>query len=448
MGGRFLKSLFFVILSLGIVALTQNAFSQENTSSPTFMNQFFSEQTLTVTNEGDGFVPGTLRTVLLQAAGIRKNNPFTLIKIVFDPNVRSARIIKGPLRLEGGLTQIDCANRVNIDGSLFDTLYVDEKETLGGILIRSSGNVIKNCRIFGFPGKTIVLTGNRNQIRENIIGISSASKASNPYAALAGNVDENRSGSNTGIYIDDTASENLIESNNIIGHKFDGIAFSQNSGTGNRIVGNAFNENSGKGINEPDNPNKTYKPFIKSITKENDGYIISGTLNDMAEIEFYLASATGREGKMPITPPTLLNRGDFALSIKNKGFIPGLTRIVVVATSPGKNTSEFSDPALIPSDAPRNELIPQSPPAETSNPSIPNETGNGSATPSTSPGNTSSQNGSNSVPTIDPFLNATSLPPAPVPQIVEAPRVGSSGAKSGVSDSVRMETTFQIGNAP
>ncbi len=454
MMGRACLKLAIFFLILGLFTPSQGLFSQENNSSTALMNQFFSEQTLTVTNEGDGFVPGTLRTVLVQAAGIRKNNPFAVIKIVFDPNVKTSRIMKGPLRIEGGLTQIDCANRVSIDGSLFDSRYADEKEILGGILIHSSGNSIKNCKIFGFPGKTLVVSGNRNQIRENVIGISSSSKANNPYATLASNVDDH-SGSNTGISLEDGASENIIESNNILGYKSEGVLFSALSGTGNRIVGNAFSENGNKGINEPDNPNKTYRVNLKSISKENDAYIVSGTLSDMAEVEFYLASPSGREGKMPITPPTLLNRGDFALSIKNKGFIPGMTRIVALATSPGRNTSEFSEAALIPTDAPRNELIqpaplPTSAPIESSNPSIPMDSGNpNTATPSSSPGNTPVSISAPSAPAIDPFLNATSLPPPPVPQIVEAPKTGNNTpSKSGTSDSVRMESTFSIGNAP
>ncbi len=147
MGGRLLKSVLFFILVLGTSPFFQNAFSQENTANPVFMNQFFSEQTLTVSNEGDALVPGTLRTVLIQAAGIRKNNPFTLIKIIFDPNVRTTHIIKGPLRIEGGLVQIDCGSKVTIDGTAFDSRYVDEKEPIAGILIHSSGNTLKSCKI-------------------------------------------------------------------------------------------------------------------------------------------------------------------------------------------------------------------------------------------------------------------------------------------------------------
>lgn len=445
MGRQYLKFSFFAFLALSFIAASPSVYSQENSSASSLMGQFFTEQTLTVTNEGDGFVPGTLRTVLLQAAGIRKNNPFALVKINFDPNVRSARIVKGPLRMEGGLIQIDCAGKATIDGSLFDTRYLDEKEISAGILIRSSGNSIRGCKIYGFPGKNILIAGNRNQIRENIIGVSSGAKPNNPYSALASAVDESKLPSNTGIYLDDHSSENLIESNNILGHKTEGIAFSNLAGTGNKIVGNAFSENAAKSIHSAENQYRSYKPLLKSITREGDAFVLTGTLSEPGEVEIYLAGPSGREGKMPITPPTLANRGDFALSIKNKGFVPGVTKLVALVSSLGKNTSEFSEPALIPLEAPRHELIPQSPPpppAETSNPAIPMETG--SALPTPSPNvNPASGAVPNIAPAIDPFLNSNTLPPLPLPQVVEPPQNGL-GPKSSNSDSVKTESTFVI----
>lgn len=416
-------------------------------SSHPIMNQFFTEQTLSVTNEGDGFLPGTLRTVLIQAAGIRKNNPFTLVKIIFDSNVRTARIVKGPLRIEGGLIQIDCASKVSIDGTLFDTRYLDEKESAAGILIHSSGNTLRNCKIYGFPGKTVLIAGNRNQIRENVIGISSNTKAANPYAALATNVDEIKAASTTGLYLEDNASENMIESNNILGHKSEGVAFSAQAGSGNRIVGNAFSENGVKGIQSSDNQNRSFKPVIKSIAKDADGYILTLSLADPGDVEIYLAANSGREGKMPITPPMPMNRGDSVISLKNKGFVQSLTRLTVLITSPGRNTSEFSDSVVIPMDAPRPELMPQVPvlpPADTSNPNIPTE---GAPVMSSQTGTSNISQTPVTAPAIDPFLNATTLPPPPVPQVIEAPRTGSA-LKSSSSDSVRMETTFQIGNGP
>lgn len=445
MGGR-LKLLFSLLSSLALSIASHPAYSQENANNPAFMNQFFSEQTLTVNQEGDALSPGTLRTVLIQAAGIRKNNPFTLIKIVFDPNVRISRIIKGSLRITEGLTQIDCANKVTIDGTGFDNRFVDEKESLAGILILSSGNSIKNCKITGFPGKSILISGNRNHIRENIIGVSIASRANNPYAQLAGNLEEGREQSSTGIYLNEGASENLIESNNILGHKSEGVGISALAGTGNKIVGNAFSENGIKGIQAGENAYRSSKVFLKSISKENDSYLLMGTLAEAGEVEIYLASHSGREGKMPITPPLSIQRGDFAFSLKNKGFIPGVTKIVALVSSPGKNTSEFSEPVLIPLEAPRPELIPQAPapvpsnPVESSNPDIPSENSpTTSSLPSTANPSTA--------PSIDPFLNSTTLPPPPVPQVVEPPR-NTGLMKSGSSDSVRMESTFSIGNAP
>lgn len=443
MMGRRLQIFAFFLLGLSLTSPLLLA--QENAPNSSLMNQFFTEQSLTVTNEGDGFLPGTLRTVLIQAAGIRKNNPFTLVKIVFDPSVRSTRIVKGPLRLEGGLIQIDCASKVTIDGSLFDSRYLEEKEISAGIVVRSSGNTIRACNIYGFPGKNIVLSGNRNQIRENVIGVSSGAKPNNPYAALAAVADEGRTPSSTGIYLDDNASENIIESNNIIGHKSDGIAFSSLAGTGNRIVGNAFNENALKGIQAGDNQYRSFKPYIKGIVREGDSFVLSGTLSEPGEVEIYVAGTSGREGKMPITPPTIANRGDFVLSLKNKGFVQGVTKIVALVSTPGKNTSEFSEAVLIPPDAPRHELIPQTPPAESSNPAIPLDTSsaNPSALPSANPGTAVPA----PAPAIDPFLNSTTLPPPPIPQVIDPPH-NLTPNKSSSSDSVKTESTFVISNGP
>src|SRR4029450_10285131 len=60
-----------------------------------------------------------------------------------------------------------------------------------------------------------------------------------------------------------------------------------------------------------------------------------------------LASASGKEGKMVIVPSFSNGRGDFSVSVKNKGFIPGVTKIVALLNPAGRNPSEFSEPALI-----------------------------------------------------------------------------------------------------
>ncbi|MDX1387201.1 MAG: hypothetical protein R3257_06390, partial [bacterium] len=71
----------------------------------------FTEEVLEVTRERDGLLEGTLRTVLIQASGIRSQNSFTLVRIVFSPQVRRVRITKGPLpKIDGSLTTLDCTH--------------------------------------------------------------------------------------------------------------------------------------------------------------------------------------------------------------------------------------------------------------------------------------------------------------------------------------------------
>jgi hypothetical protein len=96
----------------------------------------------------DGVLPGTLRTILLQAAGIRHNNPFTLVKINFDTSVKRVRVTKGDLPpVVEGLISIDCADRVILDGSLLEPSYLGEGEAVAGLTLSSSGNTVKGCQI-------------------------------------------------------------------------------------------------------------------------------------------------------------------------------------------------------------------------------------------------------------------------------------------------------------
>jgi hypothetical protein len=459
--------------------------SQDNKQKSSY-NQFFTEETLTVTKESDGILPGTLRTVLLQAAGIRHNNPFTLVRIVFDPSVKQIRVSKGNLPpITEGLINIDCSDRVVLDGSQLDSTYLGEGESVAGLTLQSSGNTVKGCQIVGFTGNGIVVTGNRNQIRENKIG-SDASKATTPGSpAQALAPEDTLTNSGSGIFLGENASENSIESNEISGNKGDGITFAPQTGSGNRAIGNIFEENGKKGINSNDNSNRTSRPILKPIYKEGDSYIISGTLSDMSDLEIYLASVNGREGKMAIVPLFTNGRGDFSVSVKSKGFVPGESKIVVLATSPNHNTSEFSDPGLIPAFEVKNPESATPPPPPPPPPSPTNENKdaalpahdsneadevkplNERASSALSVGNvTTPQNsgifsppsGSNtssantngtSTPSVpDPFLNATTLPPPSPPQITPPADVKAGGVKSGESDSVRVESVTDVNGAP
>ena len=462
--------------SLGTILASQNS------GQKSFYNQLFSEETLTVSKESDSVLPGTLRTVMLQAMGIRHNNPFTLVKITFDPSVKHIRVNKGNLPpVTGGLISLDCADHVTLDGSTLDTRYLGEGETPAGLILQSSGNTVKGCQIVGFSGNGLVLSGNRNQIRENKIGSE-------------GKAEETLTNAGSGIFFSENASENIIESNQIAGNKLDGITFSPYTGPGNRVVGNIFMENGRKGIGSTENLNRSVKPALKPIVKEGDSYIISGTLADVSDVEIFMAGPNGREGKMTIVPLFTQSRGDFSISVKSKGFFPGETKIVGLATSPGRNTSEFSDPVVIPSAEARTFEASASPTAAppaltndvekesaTNQPAVSagdegtsdnnsikplNERASSALSVGTSPSSLSSPQGifsstpsSNSsastpppvsptTPTVDPFLNSTTLPPTDIPQISAPPSVKKSGVKSGESDSMRVESVTDVVGAP
>jgi hypothetical protein len=422
-----------------------------------FINSFFTEETLTVTKEGDGFLPGTLRTVLLQAAGIRHHNPFTLVKITFDPTVKRIGVIKGNLpALEEGLITLDCANHVILDGTSLDRHYLNEGEQPSGLMIRSSGNFIKGCQFVGFGGPAIVLAGNRNQIRENSIGTLAGQNQSQENSSYVG----------PAIYITEPASENLIESNEILGNKQEGITFSPQVGSGNRIVSNFFQDSVKKAINGNENFNRSSRPVLRPIVKEGDSFIISGQAADQGEIELYMVGSNGKDGRISLIPPFSTGRGDFSVSVKNKGFIPGTTQIIALATATGRNTSEFSDAVVIPVESAKsgdssNTLSPSPQPSpvegegarreieENNFNSESNDSNNikpmnqqaGSAlsagprpAPSYSNGSATTPNPSippaSVPPTIDPFLNSTTIPPPSIPP----------GSRSSSSDSIHVDS--------
>ena len=439
--------------------------STQGSSSQNPYSQFFTENTLTVTKEGDGFLPGTLRTILLQAAGIRHNNPFSLVKINFDPTVKRIRINKGNLPpLEEGLVAIDCVGQVTFDGSLLDARYLEEGESPAGLILKSSGNTLKGCRFEGFAGHAIVVAGNRNQIRENRIGNPPVPK---PAGLPAGAADDVLTNAGSGIFIADGASENLIENNEILGNKQDGVTFSTQAGPGNRIDANVFDENGRKGIHGGDNAYRATKPVLKPVVREGDSYILSGTTSEGGELEIALASASGKEGKMVIVPSFMTGRGDFSVSVKNKGFIPGSSKIVALLNAPGRNVSEFSEPALVLTDvvrstepAPllsetqtREEVVAPPPAAEESDTTLPkplNNRADSALSVGSGPAHGSFTNPApSSPPSVDPFLNATTIPPPSPPPSPDTPSVQPSSppSKSGESDSLRIDSV-DVNGAP
>ncbi len=470
--------LFFLVFGFACFSNSRMLAAETNPVSSNkpqqMISQIFSEQILTVTKEGDGLVAGTLRTVLMQALGIRQNNPFTIVTINFDPSIKKIRISKGNLPpIDKGLVTIDCGGKVTFDGSQISPAELEPNEKIAGITFRSSGNILKGCRLIGFKGAAVVLSGNRNQIRGNSFGDS-------PKTATQtiGNSNDDFSNNGTAILILDESSENLIEVNEFIHNRQESIVFNSQNGTGNRIAGNSFINHGQKEIQSNQNSNQTPKLILRSIVKEGDGYLVSGTLNEPSEIELFMAYSVNRENKMTtIVPLVPFGKGDFSLSIKNKGFTPGSTKIFALSTAAGRNTSEFSDPVLIPIDPPKTVLPPDPTPTkeivkndlketgllQPQNQTQENEEKKISASNYAKPineraGSALSADPSQSPSAIStPSITTNDLPPTPVyqppiPSFVK-PRettvnLSSNPKRSGVSDTLKADSPFEPANPP
>jgi len=328
-------------------------------ASPTsvYYNQFFSEKVLTVSREGDGILPGTLRTALIQASGIRANNSFTMVKIVFDPTVKRVRVTKGPLpEIDGSLTTLDCQNNIGrgvIEGAIEDSEGLDPSEEIAGLKLTSNSNTIHNCHITGFQGPGILVRGNRNVIEFNTVGYHKDS----PETAVAPSpvYDEPKTNKGSGILIGAGASDNSIQNNEIIANTFNGVEFAPTVGRGNKVAYNYFAKNSGKPIKVAAANGATRMPQITKISKEGDLYVISGTADPKAEIQIYLQGKDEAEVGMNIVPSAHASTDTFQISTKNKGFVPNQTKLIAITHAPDGNSSEFSNAVVVPG------LVPASP---------------------------------------------------------------------------------------
>ncbi|HKX12207.1 MAG TPA: right-handed parallel beta-helix repeat-containing protein [bacterium] len=313
-------------------------------------SQLFTEKVLTVSRGGDGLLPGTLRTALIQASGIRAQSGFTLVKIVFDPGIDRVRVTKGPLPdLSGSLTTLDCQTpqgRVLIEGVEENEAGVDPTLEVAGLKITSSGNVVRNCHITGFRGPGILVKGNRNTIEFNTIGYhKDAPETSISSSALFG---EPKTNQGAGILIGDGGSENLIQSNDIVANTFNGVEVGQGAGPNNKIVYNYFSKNSGQAIKVGPNRFSTKRPQITKVVQEGENFMISGVAEANVELQIYTVGKEPGEVGMIVVPKVQIPRDNFIIATKSKGFIPNQTKIAALAHGIGRNSSEFSPAIVIP----------------------------------------------------------------------------------------------------
>ncbi|HCU24102.1 MAG TPA: hypothetical protein DF383_03715 [Deltaproteobacteria bacterium] len=342
-----LRSIF---LKLFIFLVGMAAAFQASAQDSSYFSQLFTEQVLTVTRESDGIIPGSLRTTLIQASGIRAQNPFTLVKIVFDPNVKRIRLSKGPLpEISGSLISIDCQNpqgRVLIEGVSQNAEGVDPTLEVAGFKLTSNGNSIRNCHLTGFRGPGILIRGNRNVVEYNTLGYhKEVAESAVESSAL---LEEPKTNQGPGILIADGSSENLIQSNDIVANTSGGVEIAAGAGKGNKVLYNLFAKNSGKPIKVTPGPHSTRPPQITRIQLQDDSYSISGTSEAGVDLQIYLLGKEENEIGMIVVPSAKVTGENFTVVTKSKGFIPNQSKIVALAHGRNRNTSEFSAPGLIP----------------------------------------------------------------------------------------------------
>lgn len=340
---RTLKSLIFF---LGCLLLPARAGAE----AANYFSQIFNEKVLTVSREGDGLLPGTLRTALIQAGGIRSQNAFTLVRIVFEPTVKRVRITKGPLpEVSGSLTTIDCQNaqgRGMIEGVDENTEGIDPTVEVAGLKLTSNGNAVRNCHVTGFRGPGILIRGNRNTVEYNTIGYHKAvAESAVEASAIFG---EPKTNQGAGVFIGDGSSENVVQNNEIVANAFNGVELSGGVGAANKVTFNFFAKNSGRPIKLAPNGHATRQPQITKIVQQGDLFLISGVAEAKADLQIYTGGKEDGEVGMIVVPGTQIPADTFTVATKSKGFVPNQTKIVALAQAPNRNTSEFSSPIVIP----------------------------------------------------------------------------------------------------
>ncbi len=449
--GKFLKILGFLFLaSLGRVPelFAEPAPAAAAPTNPYF-TEFFSEKVLTVTREGDGILPGTLRTALIQASGFRGQNSFVLVRIVFDPTVKRVRVTKGPLpEIDGSLTTLDCQNSVGrglIEGAIEDTEGLDPGEEIAGLKITSNGNTVRNCHLTGFQGSGILIRGNRNVVEYNTLGYhKDVPETAVPPSPL---FDEPKTNKGAGVALGAGASDNQVQNNEIIANTFNGVELTQAVGKGNKVTYNLFSKNSGKPIKVVPNGQAGRTPQITKITKDGERYIISGLADPKSEVQLYVLGKEDSEIGMNLVNGVPTTQEGFSIETTNKRFVANQTRLVALSYNSEGNSSEFSTPIVIPGNIPASAVVIGSA-----------DTDHAPATPSSGSPASASSSAVTSAPGGDPQTIEVDIPdtdhstpaeeaakPAPVSQ---APAPAAAPAESKPETSLNVKGVGEKGGEP
>lgn len=322
--------LAFVFASLSLCA--------EESKTPSY-DDLFKEEILLVDSEKDDFTPGTLRSALIRASGLRTQNPFSLPVIRFEENV-SRIVLDNPLpSIDESLITLDCSRKdskkVVIDASQISNIQ-------HSFTINGNSNKISFCHLIGFSEAGLKISGNHNEITNNIIGYLAGSFTEEKFSFI-----EAKTNSGVGIVLDGFASDNIIQKNEIIGNLNGGILLTQNAGTNNFISENMFGENRGAVISNL-NSFKNATPQINNVTQSGEYFIVQGRVSPNSKTELYIVGKNDAHISQRIVDDIKSSNGTFIYRTKSKGFILGKTKIVALSHGNQKNSSEFSKPFLIP----------------------------------------------------------------------------------------------------
>ena len=250
------------------------------------------------------------------------------------------------------------------------------------------GNRDNGVQIFDASGATVggTVPAARNLISGN--GSAGVAVTGSGFDAIAGNkvqgnlIGTQKNGrsalgnSGAGVRISATGTTvgGSIAASNTIAFNSEGVAIrGEDDPSGNRVLGNSISANSGLGINlgfdgstpndprDPDaGPNRLQNfPVITSARNTLSGAVIEGTLDSTPStrkkkrtftVQFFATSSGDDEGEAFLGQKrvTTSRKGKASFTFKVGRLLGGGEELVTAtATSPGGNTSEFSDPVVV-----------------------------------------------------------------------------------------------------
>lgn len=326
-------------------------------------SSLFAEEILQVTTERDGYREGTLRAAIIAANGIRANDAFSTVKIVFAPQVHRIQLNHGPLpAIEGSLTTLECFNsqgkalielpatpqereeteEVESDSDPYSENFNEEDSEPQHVLsIRSNNNTIRGCHFTGAPQAGLAIYGNDNTVEHSIFGYLKEQNSEELGSALLRGTPQGNQG--PGLLLGVGAHDNQIHHNDFIGNNGAGILVSSQAGGGNHLFYNYFRKNKGEPIETQPGTWQTQTPSLERITPSGEQYQLSGTCAPGSQIQIYEMDPENAEVGQLVAETKAFEQArstQFQLSFpQNAVTSPAL---VALAHSPNHNSSALS----------------------------------------------------------------------------------------------------------